>query len=96
MLNPLGDRVVIEPMDPLSKSKGGVILPQAHQEKPQEGTAIAVGPGKWEHGEFIATTIKVGDRVIYSKFSGSELTYHDKKLLIIPERDCLAVADPEE
>jgi len=90
-LQPLGDRVVIRPFQREEVTKGGIILPDTAKEKPQEGEVIAVGPGKLtEEGKRQAMDIKVGDRVIYAKYAGTEVEIDDEKLLIMHESDIMA------
>jgi len=91
-LQPLGDRVVVESIEQAKTSAGGVILPDTAKEKPQEGVIIAVGPGrKTDKGEVIKLDLKVGDKVIYSKYSGSEIKIEGKEYLIVSEKDVLAI-----
>jgi chaperonin GroES len=91
-LQPLGDRVVVEAVEQAKQSAGGVILPDTAKEKPQEGLIIAVGPGrKTDKGEIIKIDLKVGDKVIYSKYSGSEIKLEGKEYLIVSEKDVLAI-----
>ena len=91
-VSPLADRVFLEPVEPAKTSAGGVILPDTAQEKTQEGIIIAVGPGrKTDKGELIPVGVKVTDRVIYSKYSGSEVKLDGKEYLLISEKDILAV-----
>jgi chaperonin GroES len=93
-LKPLGDRVVIEPQERESMTASGLVLPDTSKEKPQEGKVVAVGPGRLlESGEHTEVEVKVGDRVIYSKYSGTEFKQDDKELLIVSERDILAVVE---
>jgi len=90
-IEPLGDRVVIKPMPKEEVSKGGIVLPDTAKEKPQEGEIIAVGPGRLsEEGKRIAMEIKVGDKVIYSKYAGTEFKLEDQELVIMRESDILA------
>ena len=90
-LAPSADRLVLEPVEPAKTSAGGIILPDTAQEKTQEGVVIAVGPGrKTDKGEVIKIDFKVGDKVIYSKYSGSEIKIDGKEYLIISEKDVLA------
>ena len=90
-LEPLGDRVIIRPIEKEEVSKGGIILPDTAKEKPQEGEIIAVGPGKiQDNGTRLAMDVKLGDRVIYAKYGGTEVKLKDKKLLIIRESDIIA------
>jgi chaperonin GroES len=91
-LKPLADRVVIEAVEQAQASAGGVILPDTVKEKPQEGIVIFVGPGRrTDKGEVIPMDLKVNDRVIYSKYSGSEIKLDGKDYLIVSEKDVLAV-----
>jgi chaperonin GroES len=94
-LNPLADRVVIRPADEEVKTKSGIILPDtATKEKPQEGTVIAVGPGKLlDDGQRSVMEVKVNDKVIYSKYSGTDIKIDDADYLIVSERDILAVIE---
>ncbi len=92
MLKPLADRVVVKPIQMEEKTKGGIVLPDTAKEKPQEGEVIAVGTGRvLENGTKLAPDVKVGDRVIYSKYSGSEVKIEDEEYLIIRESDILAI-----
>ena len=88
---PLGERVVLKPLERDEVSKGGIILPDTAKEKPQEGEVVEVGPGRVaEDGSRIAMELKKGDRVIYSKFAGTEYKDEDKDYLIVRESDILA------
>jgi chaperonin GroES len=88
---PLGDRVVIKPTPKEEVSKGGIVLPDTAKEKPQEGKIIAVGPGRLtEDGKRIAMEVKKGDKVIYSKYAGTEFKLDDEELIIMREGDILA------
>jgi chaperonin GroES len=90
-IQPLGDRVVIKPTPREEKSKGGIVLPDTAKEKPQEGEIIAVGPGRLtEDGKRIAMEVKVGDKVIYSKYAGTEVKLDEEELIIMRESDILA------
>ncbi|MGB6873202.1 MAG: co-chaperone GroES [Dehalococcoidia bacterium] len=90
-IEPLGDRVVIKPTAKEDVSKGGIVLPDTAQEKPQEGKIIAVGPGRLtEEGTRIAMEVKKGDKVIYSKYAGTEFKIDDEELVIMREGDILA------
>jgi chaperonin GroES len=90
-IEPLGDRVVIKPTPKEEVSKGGIVLPDTAQEKPQEGKIIAVGPGRLtEDGKRIAMEVKKGDKVIYSKYAGTEFKLEDEELVIMREGDLLA------
>ena len=90
-LQPLADRVVVQPIEKEEKTKSGIYLPDTAKEKPQEGKVIAVGPGRLsEDGKRIAMDIKVGDTVIYAKYGGTELKIDDEELMILRESDILA------
>lgn len=91
-LTPLGDRVIVKPNAPEEKTKGGIILPDTAQEKPMEGEIIAVGNGKTDDaGKKIAMDLKVGDKVLYGKYSGTEVKLNDEEYLIMRESDVYAV-----
>jgi len=90
-LRPLADRVVIEPSEGEEVTSGGIFLPETAKEKPQQGTIIAVGPGRTEDGKLISMDVKVSDKVLYAKYSGTEIKVNGKKLLILKETDILAV-----
>ena len=90
-IEPLGDRVVIKPTAKEEVSKGGIVLPDTAKEKPQEGKIIAVGPGRLtEDGKGIVMEVKKGDKVIYSKYAGTEFKLDDEELVIMREGDILA------
>lgn len=92
MLKPLGDRVLVEPLEAEEKSAGGIYLPEAAQEAPREGKVIAVGPGKLlDNGERAPMSVKEGDIVVYTKYGGNEVKLGDKEYLIIDEGSLLAV-----
>ena len=91
-LKPLSDRVVVEPAPAEDKSAGGIILPDTAQEKPQQGLVVAVGPGKVsDSGSLVEMTVKKGDKVLYGKYSGSEVTFDGVEYVIMRESDILAV-----
>jgi chaperonin GroES len=92
-LKPLGDRVVVKPLEAETKTKGGIVLPDTAKEKPQEGKVVAVGKGKvLDNGSVQAPEVKVGDRVLYGKYSGNEITTKEgEELLIMREEDILAI-----
>lgn len=92
-IKPLGDRIVVKPLGAEEKTKGGIVLPDTAKEKPQEGKVVAVGKGKvLESGQVQAPEVKVGDRVLYGKYSGTEITTKDgEELLIMREEDILAI-----
>ncbi len=90
-LQPLGDRVLVKPMEKEEKTKSGIYLPDTAKEKPQEGQIVAVGPGKYdETGKRIPMDLKVGDTVIYAKYGGTEIKVDDEELMILRESDVLA------
>jgi chaperonin GroES len=90
-IEPLGDRVVIKPTPREEVSKGGIVLPDTAKEKPQEGKIIAVGPGRvTEDGNRIAMEVKKGDKVLYSKYAGTEFKLDGEELIIMREGDILA------
>jgi len=91
-LLPLGDKVIIKPIEKEEVTRGGIILPDTAKEKPQEGEVIAAGPGRLtKDGNKIPLDVKVGDRVLFGKYSGSEIKLNDEKYLIMPESDILAI-----
>ena len=91
-LNPLADRVVIQPKEAEEKTSGGIILPDTVKEKPVEGTIVAAGPGKVaDNGELVKMAVKVGDKVLYGKYSGTEVTLSGEEYLIMRESDIFAV-----
>jgi chaperonin GroES len=93
-LKPLGGRVIVEPIEQEEMTAGGIILPETAKEKPQEGKILAAGPGdRDDKGERIAMEVKIGDRVLYAKYSGTEVKMDGKKLLILRESDILAVVE---
>ena len=90
-LQPQADRVIVKPIEKEEMPKGGIVLPDTAKEKPQEGEVIAVGPGRLsEDGKRIAIDIKVGDKVIYTKYGGTEIKIEDEELVILRESDILA------
>ena len=89
---PLHDRLLLEPLSAETKTKAGIIIPDTAQEKPQQGKVVAVGAGKrLEDGRLIPMDVKVGDKVLYGKYSGTEVTIDNEQLLILRESDVLAV-----
>ena len=90
-LKPLADRVIVKALEEKEKKRGGIIIPDTAKEKPQEGEVIAVGPGKFsETGERIKPEVKKGDKVLYGKYSGTEVTVDGNEYLILRESDILA------
>jgi chaperonin GroES len=89
-IHPLEDRVVILPTDEAENMRGGLYIPDTAKEKPTQGEVLAVGPGRVEKGERIPTDLKVGDRVIYGKYSGTNITLEGEEVVIIKASDVLA------
>ena len=93
-LKPLADRLVVEPSEQEEVTAGGIILPETAKEKPQQGKVIAAGPGRTDDdGKRITMEVKVGDRVLYAKYSGTEVKLDGKKVLILRESDILAIIE---
>jgi chaperonin GroES len=93
-LKPLGGRVIVEPIEQEEMTPGGIILPETAKEKPQEGKVLAAGPGERnEKGERVPMELKVGDKVLFAKYSGTDIKMDGKKLLIMRESDILAVVE---
>jgi chaperonin GroES len=91
-LKPLGNRVVIEPIEQEEMTAGGIVLPETAKEKPQKGKVIATGPGdRDEDGKYIPLDVKEGDEVLFAKYAGTEIKVEGKKLLILRETDLLAI-----
>ena len=91
-LKPLGDRLLVKPIEQEEKTASGIILPETAKEKPQEGEVLAVGPGsRKEDGERIAMDVVVGNRVLYAKYAGTEIKMDGVKYLILRESDVLAI-----
>lgn len=92
MLKPLGDRVVIRVLEQGEKTASGIFLPDTAKEKPSQGEVVAVGPGKvQDDGKRVALDVKVGDKIIFSKYAGTEVKFEGTKYLIVSERDILAI-----
>lgn len=93
-IRPLGDRVLVEPLEVGEQRRGGVIIPDTAKERPQEGKVIAVGPGElMENGQRKQMEVKVGDRVLYGKYAGTEIKIEDKEYLILRESDILGIIE---
>ena len=92
-LVPLGDKVVIKQMEAEEKTKSGIVLPTQSKEKPQEAEVIAVGPGGNVYGEEVKMMVKPGDRVIYSKYTGSEVKFDGNTYIILRQADILAIVE---
>ena len=92
MLKPLGDRVVIRVLEQEEKTASGIFLPDTAKEKPSQGEVVAVGPGKvQDDGKRVALDVKVGDKIIFSKYAGTKVKFEGTKYLIVSERDILAI-----
>lgn len=93
-LKPLGDRLLVKPIEQEERTASGIILPETAKEKPQEGEVLAVGPGaRKDDGSRIAMDVKVGDRVLYAKYAGTEIKMDGQKYLILRESDVLAIIE---
>lgn len=92
-LRPLGDRVVIKALETEETTKGGIVLPSSAKEKPQMAEVIAVGPGGMVDGKEVKMEVKVGDKVIYSKYAGTEVKLDDQEYIIVRQSDILAVVE---
>jgi len=93
-LRPLGDRVVIKPLAREEVTKGGIVLPDTATEKPQQGEVVAVGPGRvLDSGDRVTLDLREGDRVIFAKYAGTEFKHESDELLILSEKDVLAVME---
>jgi len=94
MIKPLGDRVVGKALEREEKTKSGIVLPDIAKEKPQEGKIVAVGTGKLlENGQRVPLDVKEGDKVIFSKYAGTEIKIEEQDYLILSERDVLAIVE---
>ena len=92
-IKPLEDRILVKAIDAEQTTASGLVIPDTAKEKPQEGEVLAVGPGRFEDGQRLPLDIKVGDKVIYSKYGGTEVKYNGEEYLILSSRDVLAVLD---
>ncbi|MFH1097179.1 MAG: co-chaperone GroES [Candidatus Desantisbacteria bacterium] len=93
-IRPLGDRVIVKRIEGEEKSKGGIIIPDTAKEKPQKGEVLAVGPGKvTEKGDKIAMDVKVGDKVLFGKYSGTDVKIEDEECLIMHQDDILGIIE---
>jgi chaperonin GroES len=92
-IKPLEDRVVVQANEAENTTASGIVIPDTAKEKPQEGTVIAVGPGRFEDDKRIPLDVKVGDTVLYSKYGGTEVKYGGEEYLILSARDLLAVVE---
>jgi len=92
-LKPLGDRVVVKPIEQEEITAGGIVLPETAKEKPQRGSIIAAGPGKFEDGKRVELDVKEGDTVLFAKYAGTEIKVEGQKVLILRESDILAIIE---
>jgi chaperonin GroES len=92
-IKPLEDRIVVKPLDAEQTTASGLVIPDTAKEKPQEGEVLAVGPGRFEDGNRVPLDVKVGDKVIYSKYGGTEVKVSGDELLILSARDVLAIVN---
>jgi chaperonin GroES len=92
-IKPLEDRIVVQPLEAEQTTASGLVIPDTAKEKPQEGTVLAVGPGRFEDGQRLPIDVKVGDVVIYSKYGGTEVKYNGEEYLVLSARDVLAVLE---
>ncbi len=90
-IKPLADRVVVKALEEMEVKKGSIIIPDTAKERPMQGEVIEAGPGKTEDGKLIAMEVKKGDRVLYGKYSGTDVTIDDTEYLIMRESDILAI-----
>ena len=92
-MRPLHDRVIVKRIEGEERTKGGIIIPDTAKEKPQEGRVVAVGPGKQEDGKVIKPDVKAGDRILFSKYSGTEIKLDGEEHIIMREEDILGVIE---
>jgi chaperonin GroES len=90
-VSPLADRVVVKALEETESMRGGLYIPDTAKEKPQQGSVVAVGPGRFEKETRVPMDVKVGDKILYGKYSGTEVTIEGEQLLILRESDVLAV-----
>ena len=92
-IKPLEDRIVVQAVEAETTTASGLVIPDTAKEKPQEGTVLAVGPGRFEDGARVPLDVKVGDKVLYSKYGGTEVKYSGEEYLVLSARDVLAVLE---
>ncbi len=92
-IKPLEDRIVVQASEAETTTASGLVIPDTAKEKPQEGTVLAVGPGRFEDGTRVPLDVKVGDKVLYSKYGGTEVKYNGEEYLVLSARDVLAVIE---
>ena len=92
-IKPLEDRIVVQATEAETTTASGIVIPDTAKEKPQEGTVLAVGPGRFEDGNRVPLDVNIGDKVLYSKYGGTEVKYNGEEYLVLSARDVLAVID---
>ena len=92
-IRPLEDRIVVQAVEAETTTASGLVIPDTAKEKPQEGIVLAIGPGRFEDGQRVPLDVKEGDRVLYSKYGGTEVKYNGEEYLILSSRDVLAVLE---
>jgi len=92
-IKPLEDRIVVQAVEAETTTASGIVIPDTAKEKPQEGEVLAVGPGRFEDGQRLPLDIKVGDKIIYSKYGGTEVKYNGDEYLVLSARDVLAIVE---
>ena len=92
-IRPLEDRIVVQAVEAETTTASGLVIPDTAKEKPQEGIVLAIGPGRFEDGQRVPLDVKEGDRVLYSKYGGTEVKYAGEEYLVLSARDVLAVID---
>ena len=92
-IKPVSDNLLVEPLEREEKLPSGLVIPDTAKEKPQEGKVIAVGPGKYEHGQLVKLEVKVGDRILFKRYGGDEIKIEGKDYLMVGMEDILAVIE---
>ena len=92
-IKPLEDRIVVQVLEAEQTTASGIVIPDTAKEKPQEGIVLAIGPGRFEDGKRVPLDVKEGDRVLYSKYGGTEVKYNNEEYLVLSARDVLAVIE---
>ena len=92
-IKPLEDKIVVQASEAETTTASGIVIPDTAKEKPQEGTVLAVGPGRFEDGARVPLDVKIGDKVLYSKYGGTEVKYNGEEYLVLSARDVLAVIE---
>lgn len=92
-IKPLGDRILVRPLESEEKTKGGIVIPDTAKEKPQEGEVLSVGDGKWIEGKKVPLDVKKGDKILFSRYGGDEIKIEGEELKILKEEDILAIIE---